>query len=91
MNAPLEPAHSPFGGSVAARVLRCPASVGLIEKVRERGAEYADGVFDFAAAVADPVRPDRLRGRYDSGDGLHLSPQGYQLWSTVLRPWLIAP
>ena len=33
MNAPLEPAHSPFGGSVAARVLRCPASVGLSEKV----------------------------------------------------------
>jgi Protein of unknown function (DUF2800) len=33
MNALLEPAHSPFGGSVAARVLRCPASVGLSEKV----------------------------------------------------------
>src|SRR6266436_312690 len=30
---PAEPAHSPFGGSVAARVLRCPASVGLVEKV----------------------------------------------------------
>jgi len=28
-----EPIHSPFGGSVAARVLRCPASVGLVEKV----------------------------------------------------------
>jgi hypothetical protein len=28
-----EPAHSPFGGSVATRVLRCPASVGLVEKV----------------------------------------------------------
>jgi hypothetical protein len=28
-----EPAHSPLGGSVAARVLRCPASVGLVEKV----------------------------------------------------------
>jgi Protein of unknown function (DUF2800) len=26
-------AHSPFGGSVAPRVLRCPASVGLVEKV----------------------------------------------------------
>ena len=26
-------AHSPFGGSVATRVLRCPASVGLVEKV----------------------------------------------------------
>jgi hypothetical protein len=31
MNAPL--AHSPFGGSVAARVLRCPASVTLAAKV----------------------------------------------------------
>jgi lysophospholipase L1-like esterase len=46
--------------------------------VRERGAEYADGVVDFAAAVADPVRPDRLRHRYDSGDGLHLSAAGYR-------------
>jgi hypothetical protein len=26
-------AHSPFGGSVAARVLHCPASVSLVEKV----------------------------------------------------------
>jgi len=24
-------------------------------------------------------------------DGLHLSPQGYQIWTTVLRPWLTAP
>src|SRR6516162_8798135 len=28
-----EPVHSPFGGSVASRVLHCPASVGLVEKV----------------------------------------------------------
>jgi hypothetical protein len=33
MNAPLKPAHSPFGGSVAARVLACPASVGLVAKM----------------------------------------------------------
>jgi hypothetical protein len=33
MNAPIEPIHSRFGGSVATRVLRCPASVGLVEKV----------------------------------------------------------
>ena len=51
---------------------------GVNRWVRERGAEYADGVFDFAAAVADPARPDRLRGRYDSGDGLHLSAAGYR-------------
>ena len=24
-------------------------------------------------------------------DGLHLSPQGYQMWSAVLRPWLATP
>jgi uncharacterized protein DUF2800 len=45
MNAPLEPAHSPFGGSVAARVLRCPASVGLAEKVPahlRRTSSYAE-------------------------------------------------
>ena len=51
---------------------------GVNRWVRERGAEYADGVFDFAAAVADPARPGRLLGRYDSGDGLHLSPAGYR-------------
>jgi hypothetical protein len=33
MNAPFEPAHSPFGGSVAARVMGCPASVQLVETV----------------------------------------------------------
>jgi hypothetical protein len=45
MNALLEPAHSPFGGSVAARVLRCPASVGLVAKVPahlRRASTYAD-------------------------------------------------
>jgi hypothetical protein len=46
MNAPLvKPAHSPLGGSVAARVLHCPASVGLVEKVPaylRRSSAYAD-------------------------------------------------
>jgi len=45
MNAPIEPAHSPFGGSVAARVLRCPASVNLIQKVPahlRKNSAYAD-------------------------------------------------
>jgi hypothetical protein len=46
--------------------------------VREQGAEHADGVFDFDAAVADPDRPGRLLDRYDSGDGLHLSEAGYR-------------
>jgi hypothetical protein len=46
VNAPLaKPAHSPFGGSVATRVLHCPASVGLVAKVPEnlrRSSTYAD-------------------------------------------------
>ena len=45
MNAPLAPAHCPFGGSVAARVLHCPASVGLAEKVPahlRKASAYAD-------------------------------------------------
>ena len=35
MNVPFKPAHSPFGGSVAARILRCPAALKLVEKVPE--------------------------------------------------------
>ena len=40
-----EPAHSQFGGSISARVLRCPASVGLVEKVPaylRKPSAYAD-------------------------------------------------
>lgn len=46
--------------------------------LRTEGPAHADAVFDFAAAVADPVWPTRLAGRYDAGDGLHLSPEGYR-------------
>ena len=55
MNAPLEPAHSPFGGSVAARVLRCPASVGLVQKVPDylrRSSAYAERGTALHAAMA---------------------------------------
>jgi lysophospholipase L1-like esterase len=46
--------------------------------VRERGRFHGDGVFDFAAAVADPNDPAKLLRRYDAGDGLHLSAAGYR-------------
>jgi hypothetical protein len=56
MNAPLlEPAHSPFGGSVAARILRCPASVGLVAKVPahlRKSSAYADRGTALHAAMA---------------------------------------
>jgi lysophospholipase L1-like esterase len=46
--------------------------------VRAQGPRLADGMFDFAAAVADPADRDRIAPGYDSGDGLHLSAAGYQ-------------
>jgi len=48
------PAHSPFGGSVAARVLRCPASVDLIQKVPaylRKPSAYADRGTALHAAI----------------------------------------
>jgi Protein of unknown function (DUF2800) len=50
-----EPGHSPFGGSVAARVLRCPASVDLIQKVPaylRKPSAYADRGTACHAAIA---------------------------------------
>lgn len=38
--------------------------------------EHADGVFDFAAAVADPAHPGRLLARYDSATAPYLSELG---------------
>ena len=46
--------------------------------VLAHGRDHADGVFDFAAAVADPAQPARLAPAFDSGDGLHLSAAGYR-------------
>jgi len=37
-----------------------------------------DAVIDLDAAVRDPSNPSRLQAIYDTGDGLHLKPAGYQ-------------
>jgi hypothetical protein len=50
-----EPVHSPFGGSVAARVLRCPASVDLAQRVPaylRKPSAYADRGTACHAAIA---------------------------------------
>jgi lysophospholipase L1-like esterase len=43
-----------------------------------RAAGNFDAVIDFDAAVRDPNKQDMLLKTYDSGDGLHLNPTGYQ-------------
>jgi Protein of unknown function (DUF2800) len=58
----IEPAHSPFGGSVATRVLRCPASVGLVEKVPahlRRVSAYAERGTALHAAMALLIERER--------------------------------
>jgi hypothetical protein len=57
-----EPVHSPFGGSVAARVLRCPASVDLIQKVPaylRKPSAYADRGTACHAAITLLLAEDR--------------------------------
>src|SRR5262249_51190383 len=56
-----EPVHSPFGGSSAPRVLRCPASVDLIQKVPaylRKPSAYADRGTACHAAIARLLAED---------------------------------
>jgi lysophospholipase L1-like esterase len=41
-------------------------------------------------AVRDPGSPTRLLPAYDSGDGLHLNPAGYQRMADVIELALFA-
>ncbi|MET0307669.1 MAG: SGNH/GDSL hydrolase family protein [Sphingomonas sp.] len=49
-----------------------------------RAPGHADGVIDFDRATRDPEHPDRLLPRFDSGDHLHPSPQGYHAMGMVI-------
>jgi lysophospholipase L1-like esterase len=70
-----------------------PAAVAVRDAVNAwvlaHGAEHADGVADFGAAVADPAQPSHLAPGYDSGDGLHLSAAGYRALADALDPALL--
>jgi hypothetical protein len=55
-------AHSPFGGSSAARVLNCPASISRIEKMpeqlRNKSSAYAERGTALHAALAELIADD---------------------------------
>jgi hypothetical protein len=58
----IAPVHSPFGGSVATRVLHCPASVSLVEKVPahlRKSSAYADRGTALHAAMALLIERER--------------------------------
>lgn len=67
-----------------------PAAIATRDAVNawvlDRGPALAEGVFDFAAAVADPAPPSRLAPVFDSGDGLHLSAAGYRALAATVDP-----
>jgi lysophospholipase L1-like esterase len=49
-----------------------------------------DGFIDFDAAVRDSSNPPKLQAAYDSGDGLHLNPAGYQKLADTVNLALLA-
>ncbi len=51
--------------------------------IRRSGA--FDGIIDFAATVADPRNPERLRRAYDSGDHLHPNDAGYRAMARAVN------
>src|SRR5262245_29645512 len=67
--------HSRFGGSVAARILRCPASVGLVDKVPahlRKSSTYAERGTALHTAMAlllgdDPPSLESLAGKTFGG------------------------
>jgi lysophospholipase L1-like esterase len=50
-----------------------------------------DAVIDFDAVVRNPVTLTNLLSAYDSGDGLHLNPAGYQAMADAIDLTLFTP
>lgn len=63
-----------------------PAREAMRRAVNEwiRTSRAFDGVADFDAALRDPADPDRLQRRFDSGDHLHPSDEGYAAMADVV-------
>lgn len=55
-----------------------------------RTTDVVDGVADFDAAVRDANAPHLLDKRFDSGDGLHLSPAGFEAMAGAVPVGVLA-
>jgi lysophospholipase L1-like esterase len=56
-----------------------------------RTSNVFDGVIDLDAAVRDPADASKLLATFDSGDGLHLNPTGYQQMADAIDLSLLVP
>jgi lysophospholipase L1-like esterase len=66
----------PFGGSQYDSTAHRTTRNTVNDWIRTSG--MFDAVIDMDAAVRDPSNTEYLASQYDSGDGLHLNPAGYQ-------------
>lgn len=56
-----------------------------------RAPGHFDAVIDFDALIREPAHPNRLKQRFDSGDGLHPSAEGYRFMGEALSLSVLAP
>jgi lysophospholipase L1-like esterase len=69
---------TPFGGNTMyddPQGLRQQTRARINQWIRTSG--WFDAVLDFDRAVRDPANPGKILPAYDSGDHLHLNPEGY--------------
>jgi lysophospholipase L1-like esterase len=80
---------TPFGGSFYYTAAHEAARQTVNTWIRTNN--LYDAVIDFDAAVRDPLIPTKLLSTYDSGDGLHLNPAGYQAMANGINLNLFIP
>jgi lysophospholipase L1-like esterase len=73
---------TPFGGNGYYTDAHERARQAVNHWIRTSG--KFDAVIDFDATVRDPATPINLLSAYNSGDGLHLSPSGYQAMASAI-------
>jgi lysophospholipase L1-like esterase len=78
---------TPFVGNTYYSVARETARQDLNKYIRSG---KFDAVIDFDLAVRDASTPPKLQAAYDSGDGLHLNPAGYQKMADTVDLALLA-
>jgi lysophospholipase L1-like esterase len=74
---------TPFGGNSYFTVSHEASRQAVNAWIRTNN--LYDGVIDFDAVVRDPVTLTNLLSTYDSGDGLHLNPTGYQVMANSIN------
>jgi lysophospholipase L1-like esterase len=80
---------TPFGGNSYFTVSHEASRQAVNAWIRTNN--LYDGVIDFDAVARDPMTLTKLLPAYNSGDGLHLNPAGYQAMANAINLKLFAP